>query len=777
MPNSRQAPATRARRPRTTRLRYRALAHGALVGVLWCLPGALTSVFAADTAPATTATQPARIPPLASPTPADPWRMCRPQPGPVPSPVPSVSGKGRIDVFARKAHIVRDGLTRFTGGVIAHRDGQQLEADQATYRQADRLFQAKGNVRYFNNGFSVTADQAHMDLTHETGELNDTHYRLARRHARGKASHIVMENRNLVQLQQADYTTCLPGKTDWIMNADTLTLDQSTGQGTAHDVVLRFKGVPFLYLPYLRFPISDARMSGLLFPSFGTTSQTGTDLSLPYYWNIAPNRDATLTPRFMSRRGLMLENEFRYLNENNRGEVRLDYLPNDKLAHRDRMLFSWQHQGAPTAGWSTDVNYNYVSDPLYFDELGTGINTTSVTYLERRADLRYNSADWALLTRVQGYQTLVGTRPYERLPQLTLDYLKPQPDNHLNYLFSGEAVRFANAGLSPVGTRVDLQPGISLPLRTSYGFLDPRLILRHTQYWLTGTSPGQNTVLTRDLPIFSVDSGLYFERNTRFGSTPMIQTLEPRLYYLHVPYHDQSALPVFDTARYDFSFAQLFRDNRFSGPDRVGDANQLTAALTTRLLRRADGSEWLSASLGQAFYFQNRRVTLPGALPDTQGNSALVGGLSWRPGHAWYLSTDLQWDPTLKRTDIGGARIQYRPDHDHIINAAYRYYRGQLENTDLSFVWPLSARWHAFGRWQYSLRDKLTQEQLLGVQYDSCCWGLRVLSRRYLNPLDGTTSSAVYLELQLKGLSSLGDRKRIEGLLERGILGYGDASQ
>ncbi len=691
--------------------------------------------------------------------------------------MPSVSGGGRIDVFAQKADLVRDGVTRFSGGVIVHRDGQQLEAGQATYQQGQDVFQASGGVNYFNNGFSISADHARVDLGRDTGELSDTQYRLDSRHAHGRARRIELESRDRLRLDQADYTTCDPDKIDWILKSDTITLDQSTGTGVARDVVLRFKGVPFLYLPYLRFPISDERVSGFLFPSLGTSNETGTDLSVPYYWNIAPNRDATITPRLMSRRGLMLENEFRYLNRNNSGQMQLNYLPHDKLAGRDRMLFSWQHHGTPTAGWSTDVDYNYVSDPRYFDELGSSLNFASITHLERRADARYNSSDWSLLTRVQGYQTLSGTSPYERLPQLSLSYLRPQPDNRVNYLFSGEAVRFAHSDLMPVGTRLDLQPGLSLPLKASYGFLEPRLVLRHTQYWLQHTNPGEENVLTRDLPVFSLDSGLYFDRDARVGDTAMIQTLEPRLYYLYVPYRDQSALPVFDTARYDFSFAQMFRDNRFSGPDRVGDANQLTAALTSRLLRRSDGSEWLSASLGQTFYFRDRRVTLPGVAPETQTSSALVGGLTWRPGHAWYLSADMQWDPNQDRTDIAGARIQYRADDIHIVNLAYRYQRDLLENTELSFVWPLTAHWRGFARWQYSLRDELTQEQLVGVQYDSCCWGLRLVSRHYLNDLDGTTTRAIYLELQLKGLSSLGDRKRIEGLLERGILGYGNASQ
>ncbi len=705
-----------------------------------------------------------------------PGHLCHPMQVPVPRPVPSVSGGGRIDIFARRADLVRDGLTRFSGGVIAHRGDQQLEARQTTYQQSKNQFQANGDVRYFNNGFSITATRARMNLAHDTGDLYQTRYWLPARHGRGKARRIELENRERARLHQADYTTCPPGNTDWIMRARTLTLDRSTGQGIARDMVLHFKGVPFLYLPYLRFPITDARLSGFLFPGFGITSGTGTDLRLPYYWNIAPNRDATLTPRIMSRRGLMLESQFRYRNRYNHGEIQLNYLPHDALTGRKRMLFSWQHQGAPTAGWSTNINYHYVSDAHYFNDLGSNLNTTNTVYLERRADLSYNSADWSLLTRMQGFQTLSGPRPYARLPQITLNYLRPQPDNQLHYLLSAEAVRFTRAGLGPVGTRFDLQPGVSLPLRANYGFLEPRLILRHTQYWLAHTQPGQRDVLTRDLPLFSIDSGLYFERDTHLGTTPMRQTLEPRLYYLYVPYRNQSALPVFDTALYTFSFARMFRDNRFSGADRVGDANQLTAALTTRMLRRADGSEWLSASLGQTFYFSHHRVTLPGALPETRGNSALVGNLSWHPSRAWRLNANVQWDPAQRRTNSGNASIQYRSGAERIINLAYHYNRTLLENADLSFIWPLGARWHAFASWQYSLRDRLTQEQLLGVQYDSCCWGLRLLSRRYLNALDGTTSRAIYLELQLRGLSSLGDHKRIGGLLERGILGYGDTS-
>ena len=750
---------------RRRRARALALAGLWLGAALACAPGAAAQAQAAG-------------PSGQAPGSADnrgPWALCPPtEPAWRPKPTPPGAGDGRVHVYANRVDITDKDKTTFTGAVVARQGARQLEADRATYwRGADR-FEAIGNVRYFNDSFVVTADGARLKLDDSTGYLDNTQYRLGSRHARGAARRIELQGPQRARLSRASYTTCDSAHPDWELRSDDIELDRADGQGTARDVVVRFKGVPFLYLPYIRFPITDERMSGFLFPNVGTSSQSGTDLSVPYYWNIAPDRDATITPRYLSKRGAMLQGEFRYLNQGNRGEVHAADLPNDKLTGTDRQLLSWQHAGTPDAGWSTDVNFNYVSDPAYFQDLGSNLSTASVTHLERRADLAYNSRDWKLLTRVQGFQTLSGTSPYERLPQLTLTSVAPQPDNTLNYLFSGELVHFAHADLKPTGTRLDLQPGVSLPYRTAAGFAVPKLVLRHTQYQLTDQASGTDSVLSRDTPIASLDTGLYFERDASLGGTPMIQTLEPRLYYLYVPYRRQDQIPIFDTGRYDFSFSQLFRDNRFSGPDRQGDANQLTAALTTRLLRRKDGTELFNASLGQIFYFDNRRVTLPGQPVETNNRSSLVAGATARFSPAWYLSGNIQWDPAQRQTEQGSARLQYQPDPRRVVNLAYRYRRGLLENTDVSFMWPLGRHWRGFARWQYSLRDELTQEQLVGVQYDSCCWDVRLLSRRYINTLDAQTNRAIYLEFELKGLSSFGDRKRIEGLLDNGILGYNE---
>jgi len=728
----------------------------------------------ADT-PASSSPPPKTPPAVRSPAKDQgPWALCPPpaevwRPKPTP---PSATADQLIHVYADRVDITDNDKTTFSGNVIARQGQRQLETDRATYWRSDDRFEAIGDVRYFNGSFVVTADGARLKLDDNTGYLTNTRYRLGSRHALGGAKRVELQGPERTRLSDASYTTCDSVHPDWELRSDDIELNRANGQGTARDVVVRFKGVPFLYLPYIRFPITDERMSGFLFPNVGTSSQSGTDVSIPYYWNIAPNRDATITPRFLSKRGGMLQGEFRYLNEGNHGEIHAADLPNDKLTGTDRKLLSWQHAGSPEAGWSTNVNFNYVSDPAYFQDLGSDLSTASVTHLERRADLAYNSRNWNLLTRVQGFQTLSGTSPYERLPQITLTSVAPQPDNSLNYLFTGELVHFAHADRVPTGTRLDLQPGVSFPYRKAAGFVVPKLVLRHTQYQLTDPSGGADTQLTRDTPIASLDTGLYFERDASLGGTPLTQTLEPRLYYLYVPYRNQDQLPVFDTGRYDFSFSQLFRDNRFSGPDRQGDANQLTAALTTRLLRRKDGAELFNASIGQIFYFDDQRVTLPGEPVQTNNRSSIVAGATARFSPAWYLNGNIQWDPVQHQAEQGSARLQYHPDPHSVVNLAYRYRRDLLENTDVSFMWPLGRRWRAFARWQYSIRDELTQEQLVGVQYDSCCWDVRLLSRRYINSLDGQSNRAVYLEFELKGLSSFGDRKRIEGLLDSGILGY-----
>ncbi|MEJ2347081.1 MAG: LPS assembly protein LptD, partial [Gammaproteobacteria bacterium] len=589
---------------------------------------------------------------------------------------------------------------------------------------------------------------------------------------RGKADKVEKVNASITRLQGATYSTCPAGRKDWELRAQQVELDQATGEGRAKDVTLRLGRVPVLYAPSLSFPIDDRRKSGFLAPSIGNSSTSGAEIGIPYYWNIAPNRDATVSARVLSKRGLQLGGEYRYLTSNSRGTVSADYLPNDRVYGQDRYLFAYRQQGHYASHWRTDVDFNQASDTQYFQDLGSSLSTASATSLDRRVDLRYDNGPWSALARLQSLQQLGATaEPYARLPQLLVRADLPDPRHPLTYHLYGEAVRFAPKDNAVNGTRLDLYPGLSLNLRGASWFATPTISVRHTQYALDNTAPGAPSDPSRTTPIFSLDSGVYFDRDVHWGGRSLIQTLEPRLYYLYVPYRNQSQLPVFDTTSLDFSFQQLFRPNRFVGADRQGDANQLTLALTSRFLDPRGGRELLRASLGEIVYFRHREVTLPAGSPATGSRSDVVGEVAAALARHATVSATLQWDPTAGAADRSVVRYHYQPDRQHIVNVEYRYRRDLLKQTDISALWPLGRRWNGIARWNYSLQDRRTLEAIGGVEYDSCCWALRLVARRYVTADQGKQNTAIYLQLVLKGLTSVG--RGVDDLLEHGILGYG----
>lgn len=733
------------------------------------------------------------LPETGTPATNDMWALCKPWPpvlAPIEVPVPSREQRetAPAQIFADQVEVTRERLSTYRGDVMMQRADQQMGADAASYDVATEQFRAEGNVRYREEAFSVTASSAEINLGTDQGEFTDTEYRVEARHAHGSASKVVLESADVSQLSRVTYTTCNPGDDDWELRARRVTLDKAEGMGAARDVTVSFKGVPFLYSPYLSFPIDDRRRSGFLVPSIGTSSTTGLDLGIPYYWNIAPDRDATFTPRIMTKRGVQLLTEFRYLNPTNRGTAQLEYLPNDGVTDTDRSAVFYRHGGLLAPRWTTDINLNYVSDNDYLEDFGNTINLTSTTHLERRADVTYHGDGWYLLSRADGYQTVDETiprsaRPYYRLPQFLLGATFPDRRLGLSYRLHGELVNFQrNDGVT--GTRLDLKPSVSLPMGGAAYFITPTAALRHTRYQLDDTAPGAAEDPSRTLPILSLDSGLFFERDLQWKSTPLVQTLEPRLYYLYVPFRNQDNLivdesgqdVVFDTSPLTFSFARMFADNRYTGADRVSDANQVTFALTSRLLYAAEGSELLRASIGQIYYFENPRVTLPGDAPINDDSSDVLGELSARLDSRWTATTTVQWDPHEEETERSIFRVQYRPDQDRLVSLSYRRLRDEfpggedLEQTDAAVLWPLTRRWHVIGRWLYSLEDQRDLETLAGIEYESCCWALRVVGRRYTTDTEAETNSMIYLQLVLKGLGNIG--QDIDQLLKNDILGY-----
>lgn len=698
--------------------------------------------------------------------------LCKPIPAlielPTKGPEATSNQKG-IQIQADKAVAKAEQVTHFSGEVLIEQQHKRMAADEADYDHKTEVLNATGNIRYDDGQVQFSGNRARIHINKDQGHIEGVTYRMLERHVSGRADNLYMDSPTVLRLQNATYTTCDLDNIDWLLSASELKLDNDSHQGTAKHVVLKFQHVPFLYLPYLRFPLGDQRMSGFLFPAFASSDSHGVEISLPYYWNIAPHRDATITPTFLKKRGTKLDTEFRYLNPTNQGSINLEYLANDKETNGlNRQYYHWKHQATPLEGWNASLDYQRVGDITYFEDFGGALDSTSLTYLERRADLTYNQTNWNLSLLAQDYQILSGTAQHQRLPQVRLQTTLPEEDNQLNYALSAEWVRFDHDNSAQVrGDRFDAMPSIKLPLQNEAMFLIPKLSLKATQYQLEQAYNGrQEHSLSQ--PIFSLDSGIFLERDTSLAGIGLLHTLEPRLYYLYAPYRDQSKLPIFDTAVTTTSLANIFSENRFTGLDRYGDANQVSASITTRLLRTDTGSELFNASMGQIFYLDDRRVGLAANTLDTANRSSLFAELHLRPDDRWQLDTEWQWNPDRKETEVRTNQLQYRLDQDKIARLAYRFRRNELETREAAFFWRLNPRWQFFANDKFDLREEHTLERFAGFQYDSCCWAFRIMARKnFLGIKNGQDDfeDSIYFELALKGLSSFGRRRNIESLL------------
>ncbi len=686
-------------------------------------------------------------------------------------------GLDAIEVTAESAETTTlERTARFSGSVELRQGAQRLFADEIDYAQDSGDLNARGKVLLQRPDLRLTASEVHYNLPTRSGHANNAEYRLPGIMARGTAKKAEFVDQVHSNYENITYTTCAPGNSDWLLSAERLVIDRAEGRGTAHNAKLRFLGAPLAWVPKLSFPVDDRRHSGLLIPTLGYSDKRGVDITIPYYLNLAPNYDLTLSPRIMSKRGFMLGSEFRFLTAHTEGVIGADYLPNDRDNPEDRRrgALSVQTLSRFSPNLSAAIRVNHVSDEDFLRDFGGNLELTSVSHLERAAELRYDTQAWNALARVQKYQTIddllpKADRPYARLPQLGFN-LYQQPLNHpLGYQLDAEFTRFAKDGGFVEGTRLDLQPGVSLPLREAHYHLVPRASLRYTKYRLDNAA-GPDTSPDRLSPIFSLDGGLYYDRSTELFGTAVSQTLEPRMHYLYVPKEGQNDIPVFDTDEYDFSFDNLFRENRFNGADRLGDANQLTLALTTRFNHQATGREILRANLGSILYFRDREVQLPGIPIDEDQSSALVGELAADFGNGWHTRGGLNWDPHDNEIDQALVQASYRNSEGSIISLAYRLRDEVNTHTDVGLIWPLNNRTRMIGRWNYSLSEERNLEALGGVEYGRCCWKVRALVRQHITGTGGDDDLSFLLQLELGGLGSFGDN--IDSLLNDGIYGY-----
>lgn len=722
----------------------------------------------------------------------DPWAWCEPDELAVEI-VPTTPGAPPVaqQPLQAEADQVESSPTAslLEGNVSLARGDRRLRAERISLDRTANRARAEGEFVYSDPRQVLRGQEAEVDLDAETGWFRGVDYYLASRNAQGSAEEVRLDRRQQRSwLTGATYSTCPRGREDWQLRAREMRLNHETGRGSASHLVLAFRDWPLFYFPYLSFPITEERQSGFLFPRQGYNSQTGLDLAIPYYWNIAPNRDLTLTPRWMTSRGILLGAEYRYLEPGRRGELDVEYIPDDRRYGGDRGSFNVRDRAVPLPNLHTDLRYEYVSDDDYLRDLSNNLGFLTDNYLERRLDARYYGDGWQALARAQGYQILtpalfaVTGDPYERLPQLIFSGEQPSGAGGLSYQLRGELTYFHQTDVV-TGARLDLWPTVGWALEQPGAYLKPRAGFRYTGYWLEDTAPGASDSPSRAAPVLDVDSGLIFERPLRadwLGVGSGTQTLEPRLFYLYVPHRNQDEIPVFDSALMDRDFDWLFRRNRFVGADRLGDANQVTAALTTRVIDGPSGRERLRASVGQIQYFANRQVMLePDAPPETTDNSGLIAQGQVNLSSRWSLQGGAQLEPDNSDLLRTGFDLRYFANPRQLVNVSYLLDRDepnldlndQIHSVDVSLLWPLSAQWRVMARWNRALNLDRNLETLAGFEYEDCCWALRAVARQYRDsPSDVDSQNAFYLELELKGLSRLGGG--LDSLLQSSILGY-----
>ncbi len=654
-----------------------------------------------------------------------------------------------------------------TGGVMMRQRGVVISADRLDYTAETDTAVATGHVSLDRNGDVASGPRLLYRLGEETGEMDEVAFQIIktperRTSARGNASKVLLEGDEKSRLFDAIYTSCPVPRDDWKLSVSELLLDSRNQEGTASHATVTFFGVPILYSPWLSFPLDNRRRSGFLAPTLGSSGRGGFEFSLPWYWNIAPNQDATVTPKLFSKRGVQVGGEYRYLKPDWTGQADVEFLPNDAIADQDRWLVALKHNQKLPFGWNLAVNAQRVSDDNYFRDLSTKVAATSQTNLPRDVLVGYGDDSWAFSARAIAYQTLQDPAapvvvPYRQLPQLLGTGLK-QDVHGFDLQGVGEFTNYRHPDLVN-GERLIVYPQASFPLRRPWGYVTPKAGFHYTRYRITENAEGYDDA-TRSIPMGSVDAGLFFDRALALAGRDFVQTFEPRLYYLRVPYRDQSKLPVFSTDEVDFGASSLFRENRFVGGDRIGDANQLTAAVSSRLIESGTGLERLQATIGQIYYFDPQRVTLPGRTPREDNKSDLVAIVSGQVTPSFTMDAGLEYNASAnraRRLDLSG---RYAPQPGRVLNAAFRYARDDperagIKQVDLSFQWPVVAGLNAVGRWNWSIKDGKLIEGLAGFEYNAGCWEIRAVAHRFITATQ-QVSTSFQVQLELSGLSRIG---------------------
>ncbi|TAG27485.1 MAG: LPS-assembly protein LptD [Burkholderiales bacterium] len=705
--------------------------------------------------------------------------------------------KKQMPTYVRGDRITgqQDIETVIDGNAEIRRSGMVIRADRIEYYQPDDLAKARGNVYLNRDGNTFFGTEAQIRVDAQEGFLLEPSYQLLKNGAHGGASRIDFVDDKRSIIRNATYTTCRRepeggAKPDWIIRASQVSLDTDTDVGQASDGRLEFKGVPILGAPYFSFPLSDARKSGWLPPSINLDNISGVETAIPYYVNLAPNRDATLYPGIMSRRGLTLGAEFRYLEPLYNGISRLDWMPSDRLRNRSRWGLGVNHGGTIETGIPSvgnvgiSASLNRVSDNDYWRDFPRATGSLTQRLLANDGSLSWSRGPWSLYSRALKWQTLqqstsVVIPPYDRLPQINGKYNRFN-HNGFDYQVELDTTLFNSVSaltLQPNAQRSYALAQVSRPFLTPASFFTPKLQLHSSAYSfdapLSSGPLAGNRSAKRVLPTFSLDSGLIFERNAQYFGRNITQTLEPRAFYTYTPYKDQSSLPIYDTGINDFNVATIFSENAFNGNDRISDNNLLTLGLTSRFLDPETGAEAMRLSFAQRLRFSDQRVALPTGTPDNNRFSDMLFGATVNWNSQWAFDGAVQYKPTTGRSERTTLGARYSPSNYRVLSANYRLNRDTSEQIDVGWQWPLNdlwgdkgqnlgagqglgeGRWYSVGRLNYSLRDKKLVDTLTGFEYDGGCWLARVAVER-LQTTSTSANKRILFQLEFVGFARVG---------------------
>ncbi|KXS37250.1 MAG: LPS-assembly protein [Halomonadaceae bacterium T82-2] len=722
------------------------------------------------------------------------------------------------------------GETILRGEVVLRRDSSQLEAPRVRVNAARDTAFADGPLTLRDQGVLVRGDAGQLSLNSDAASIDTAHYVLHGQRLRGDAVRLARLEDGRYRLREASFTTCEPGSQLWRVVGNDVILNRQAGYGTARHARLEVGHVPVFYWPWIRFPLDDRRQSGFLWPTFGFTGG-GLDYAQPYYLNLAPNYDATLTPRWISNHGMMLGGQFRYLFGEDAGQLEGAYLANDQggssanpndpdnaFEGQDRWYIDYRHAGRFSSRTPYRLRYGAASDGRYFDDFGRSFAEMGTDYLPRLAQIDYNGTTWDLQARAQGYQKLDyplldSDKPFYRLPSLTANARWSQPGgfytqwrSNVTYFWRDVDARKVPIREAAVGTRLDLAPTVGWRFERPWGFLEPRFTLRDTRYQLDyqELDTPRDTSLSRTVPVSSVDAGLVFERDAQLFGEAWRQTLEPRLYYAYVPARDQSEFPDFDTDARAFSYDRLWSPYRFVGSDRVGDVNKVSYGVSTRFLEDDSGRERFALSVGRSTYFDDRVIGMEGdlALPDrqtqparwydaTRDHSPVVTRLDWQLSERWSTRYEWLYDAHRQLTERSAAYLRYRHPAGHVLNLGYRWElegfdpsgdpQDQLgynrEDFDMSFAYKAGAQLDLIGRYTYDNTNRRSLDKLFGVQWNDCCYGVQVAWREWVEDndtantiADDYTDRGLFLRFVLKGLGGVG--QGTDNVFAQSIPGY-----